>query len=254
MPRPISAPKRQRRGSKSPVKVPRTVRSARAISVKQFRELSGQEHKVIDSSKNATLGVTSDSSGAEYDPDTLLCLNAVNQGDTLETREGNRAAFDSILVQGAIRFTASTDDATLVAGPFIKIYLVLDKQTNGAQLNSEDVFSNPYANNESAPLALKKLSNTARYQILDSVTLDNFIPTSMVETAGTPYKSNSVPPNRQFMLSWKAKRGNEIVTNYTGSGATISAIVDNSVHVIAFCSNINYTPSLTYNARCRFYG
>lgn len=133
--------------------------------------------------------------------------------------------------------------------PFIYIALVLDTQTNAAQLNSEDVFVNPGAGSALAASPLRNMSYTERFKVLKVKRLR--IPPLMMTYDGTNIEQQGINlPWSMFVklggLQTKFQSGT--TTGYVGT------IVDNSLHLIAYSNNTTTAPFMTYNARLRYVG
>lgn len=210
--------------------------------------LTGTELKYLDSAKVASAIVSpADGSGAEQDPATVNCLNAIAQGDGESNRDGRRCVMKSVYVTGLVEYPAQADQTAMDPGTKTYIALVLDKQTNGAQLNSEDVFLNPSGNGLVAADPLRNLSYSNRFTVLDNVTVEQDSPNGVYD--GTNIELGGAV--RSFKLSKKFT----IPVNFTGTAAGVSTIQDNSLHVIAYTSRASTAaPTLSYNARVRFVG
>jgi len=132
--------------------------------------------------------------------------------------------------------------------PFIYIALVLDTQTNGAQLNSEDVFTNPAVTLGTNSCPLRNMSYTERFKVLKVKKVR--IPMLSLTYDGTNIEqSGALVPVSMFVklggLQTKFQSGT--TTGYCGT------IVDNSLHVIAY-NNSALACNLAYNARLRYVG
>lgn len=205
----------------------------------------GLERKFLDSSKTlTTLPAPADCSGAELDPATTNQLNAVAQGDGESNRDGKNYVIKSIHFRGVIREPAQTNQvATDVISTYF-VAIVQDTQTNAAQLNSEDVFTNPGASSSFATSPLRNLQYSKRFKVLKwwrgslpvpSVTYDG---TNVEQTGTEKLLQCDIPCN--------------IRVNTKGTSANVTDIVDNSLHVIGFSSQA--TAQLGYNCRIRFMG
>lgn len=208
----------------------------------------GIELKYVDYALvNSALAAPTDASSGEKDPATALALNAIAQGDGEQQRDGKQAAIKSCYVTGVIDCPALVNQTTGKNVPTIYVALVLDKQTNAAQADSELVFTNPGASAILAASPLRNMQYTSRFEVLDSVCIEIEQPQvsydgTNLETAGsrTPFK-----------LSWTG----ELMTQYIGTGATVASIQDNSLHVIAYAGpDLTAAPVISYNSRVRFVG
>jgi len=220
----------------------------RQVSNMRIGGFLGIELKYVNYARSA-LALTSptDASGAEVDPATALALNAIAQGDGEQQRDGKQVNIKSCYVTGVIDVPSAINQTTAKNIPSIYVALVLDKQTNGAQLASELVFENPSAASTTASNPLRNMQYTSRFDVLDSVCVELEQP--VVTFDGTNLESAGV--RGHFKLSWTG----DMMTQYTGTGATISVIQDNSLHLIAFAGpDITAAPVISYNSRVRFVG
>lgn len=233
----------------------RRVARARNLGLKNARTggLLEIETKFFDSYlTTTTLPVDNTTmASAEFDPVTLLCLNAVPQGDTMSSRDGSKIAMKSIQVTGAIELPAQTNQTVTDSIPYVFIALVLDTQTNLAQLNSEDVFTNP-SNSGATGLSgrpLRNMSYTERFKVLKKKILRIPMPTVTYDGTNIEQTGISIPFDFFVKLGGlQTKYQNGTTTGYVGT------IVDNSLHLIAYSSNQAGITNLAYNARLRYVG
>ena len=164
MPRRYSATYRLRKrlkpGKTPPFRLPMTRKSAtqrlrsrltraRNLGLVNVRTggLLGVETKFLDMAISAVaIPAPTDASGGELDPTgsgCTGCLSAPAQGDTASSRDGFKISMKSIQIEGAIYIAPQINQTIQDAMSYFFVALVLDTQTNGAQLNSEDVFTNP---------------------------------------------------------------------------------------------------------------
>lgn len=210
--------------------------------------LFGVEKKYLDTALvDQVITAPTDTAGGEMDPATVLCLNAVAQGDGQTNREGRQYVMKSCYVNGIISEPVAGDQADAFAGGVFYVALVLDKQSNGAQLNSEDVFVNPGAAAKTAPLPVRDLQYTSRFTVLDSVQL--FEPNRWAFNDGAATGSVS-----GFHLPFKLSWNGELPVTCVGTTNTVASIQDNSLHIIAYTSTTSGVPVLSYNSRVRFVG
>lgn len=213
------------------------------------------ELKFLDSSLGLTaLTSPTDSTGGERDP-AALCLNAVPQNDTMSGRDGSKIIMKSIQLNGVVRTGSQTAQTAADNGVDIFVALVLDTQTNSAQLNSEDVFTNPLANAVLATHPLRNMSFTSRFKVLKTEVFKFGYPTMVRSNtlATDPIQHTQAGEIQPF--SWYVKLP-DIQTQWaTGNtDGAITAITSNTLHVIAFCNNTDTAPNIAYNARLRFLG
>lgn len=88
------------------------------------------------------------------------------------------------------------------------------------------------------------MSKTSRFKVLATQKLTQLT---------TTYSTTSVAGfDVPFTLAWKGT----MVVNFTAGGTTadIANVVDNSIHVVAFATSIDFVPKLVYSSRIRFVG
>jgi len=225
------------------------ISAARAVANAVTMGYMGIEKKFLDTVKsNTAVAANVDCTGGEYDPSAGCtgCLSCPAQGDTEQSRDGKRIVIDSLILKGFVQNGESTSEAPEAATK-IFVAVVLDTQTNGAQLNSEDVFKNTgaYALLNADPL--KNLLFGSRFRILKSQTFD----LTFNGVAGTVATLAHNATRRDFDWYIPFKGGLPVNLN-AGTTADVANVIDNSLHVVAFSTLAG--SSIGYNARIRFQG
>ncbi len=197
----------------------------------------GIESKFIDSTRNGA--VVASQTGAEADPATVNCLNAIAQGDGESNRDGRKCTLTSLHLRGLVTLDG-TETTTLAQGRKVRVIVVHDTQTNGAQLNSEDV----YLTATNVGDAYRNLQFVKRFKILKDATFD------MNPQAGAGNGTANDSPGIIKSFKWNFKFKIPVVHN--GTTANVSTITDSSLHVIAFANSTGTT--LAYESRIRFVG
>lgn len=198
---------------------------------------TGMELKFVDSSNSQTLVKTP--AGSEIDDGTMLCLNGIAQGDGENQRDGREVVVKSVTVKGQVALPAAADIS--VSGP-VFIALVLDQQTNGAQFNAEDVYEQPLANQ--AVSVFRNLEYTGRFRVLATKRID----LNPSGGAGNGTTNNRVETSKAFSFYRKLN----IPVRYTGTGATVANITDNSLHLMAIGQSTAI--EIAWASRVRFIG
>jgi len=225
-------------------------RRARAMLNRRTAGFLGIEKKFYDTSLDPTaLPAPTDCSGGEFDPSGTSMISTPAQGDTEQNRDGKRIVIKSVQVSGSVATPAATALTATVAPVECFIALVLDMQTNGAQLNSEDVYKNHSADASNATNPLRNLLFSSRFRVLKewSVLLEpktavNNASATTVSVAGTRGEFDCFIPL-------------DLNVNFnSGTSASIANVIDNSLHIVAFCSSTTLAPTIGYNARIRFMG
>jgi len=185
-------------------------------------------------------------SGLEMDPGTPVhCVNAVPQNDTQSGRIGRRIFQKSFNIKGQIYLPELVDGTSPKQYPIFFVSVVLDKQTNGAQLNSEDVYDNVGGNAALTTSFFRNMEYTHRFQVLKSRTFRAFPASQSFD--GTNIERNGYSIPFQFFIKLP-----NLVTNFSGTNAEIINIVDNSIHILAGCTTTDVAATMYYNTRLRY--
>jgi len=209
-----------------------------------------KEVKFLDTAKTVT-AIPATVTSAEMPPTSGCtgCISAPAQGDGPSNRDGKKCLITNVLVNGQVTRAGGADQADVPIGISYHVALVLDRQSNGATLNSEDVYQ--AAGSGQTTLALRNLQYSKRFQVL--AVHKGYLASPMVGTDGS-FTNSSGGQEENFVLQ---KGLNLPVTFTTGTTADIANVIDNSLHVIAFADTSSTAPnqlSLAYDARIRFVG
>ncbi len=177
--------------------------------------------------------------GAEADPATLDSLSAIAQGDGETQRDGRKCTLTSLHMRGQVTLSLTAGSA-LTASREARVVVVWDTQTNGAQLNAEDVIL--AATN--VEHGFRNLQFTKRFKILK----DQNWTLNPLAAAGDGAANDTAAVSRDFKWNFPLK----IPVIHNGTTAVVANITDNSLHVIAFASGTGVT--LQYESRVRFVG
>lgn len=209
----------------------------------------GIEKKFYDTFLSAaTLTAVADATGGEHNPSATICLNSVTQGDGESQRDGRKLVMKYISLSGYVESTFLTNQTVLPTNHLVYIALVLDKQTNGALLNSENVFINPSGAAGLTTNVFRNLQYIQRFQVLKSLKIE--LRPGEVSYDGTDMEVGG--HLQHFVMNVPL---NDIPVNFTGTTETIANIADNSLHVIAWAADFGATVAkMSYNARLRFVG
>lgn len=183
--------------------------------------------------------------GGELDPATALCISVVAQGDGENQRDGRMYNINSWYIKGFLSTSASEAQAGPQQMVLVRIVVVLDTQTNGAQLNAEDVFTPVAAGVDVC--SVRNLQFSKRFRVLKDRTM-KLNPNIVNEGAVNAFAAgaSSVP----FKMGGRFKT--PLKVRCSGTTAAIASVTDNSIHVIGVSNSA--TGLLTYISRCRFTG
>lgn len=220
--------------------VPRSFGNPRAITETKYYTAQRDLVALVDLAAGTTWA------NCELDPATVNALFAPTQGDDFNNRDGRKVQVKSIKVRGYFRVaaqadTTSTDDATL-----IRLLMVVDKQTNAAQLNAEDVLGGvAIANNN-----VNQFQNPAffgRFKVLKdkNFTFQN----PAISWDGTNMEQQGLI--KPFKMTHKFRKPLIVHFNAT-NGGTVADIIDNSFHIIGGAQNIELAPQIAYQTRISF--
>lgn len=218
--------------------------------VKPIVRAPGVEHKFYDTFvANATIASTI--SSALVDPSSTL-ISSPPQEDSSTTRDGKQITIDTVMIEGIVSLPRLEASALAHGGKILPNYyvaLVLDTQTNGADLASENVFVNPGSVITLLSSPLKNLLNATRYTTLKVWEITPQMPTQVNNT--TAATITDVGQNIKFSCFLKTN----FQVNFNGTTVgEVSAVVDNSLHMIAFTNVSGTLSTINYNARIRFVG
>lgn len=167
--------------------------------------------------------------GGEEDPAGVDALNAIAQGDGESNRDGRKCVLTQVNVAGRVTFAPGA----AVDGRVVRVMLIWDTQSNGAQLNAEDVM----VNTGNISQQFRNLQFSKRFRVLADKKF-TFSQTALGTIMEKQFHIFKKLPNIQVI--------------HNGTTGNISTITDNSLHMIA-CASGTLT-SLSYNSRVRFRG
>ena len=206
----------------------------------------GIENKFVDYEVTSTALTTGPASG-EKDPTTVNCLNAVEQGDGESQRDGRRYKMNSLHIRGDFQLSP-LDGAGAQTPVVVRLAIVMDTQTNGAQMNAEDCFKTTTTAAQGV-FAFRNLQFTGRFIVL----YDKSYTINATAGAGNGTTNDFSKVIKQFKINMKIPEKYAIVDT-NGTTANVSVITDNSIHLLAWVDNTGVTTNIRYESRLRFVG
>jgi len=222
----------------------------RRMRMNTTRGLLDVEYKFFDTSLTAAaLTAPTDFSGGEHDQSASVCLTVPSQGDSALQRDGKQIVGKYLVIKGQIYSLAGEGDLDPPTSTQCYIAVVLDTQTNGAQLNSEDVFKNTGGTAAANAFPIKNLLFGKRFRILRDKQII-FQNTSHAFAAANNFSRSGRSSTFDFYIPLK-----NLKINFNGGTTSdVANVIDNSIHIVAFCNSTTNAPTLTYQARFRFIG
>lgn len=219
---------------------------------KRLGGFEGLELKFADYALDAVSVTTNTNlSSGLMQPATAGCFNAVPRGDGPNQRLGRFFRMRSLQFNLLVRRTPI--DAVTGIPPsdcIVFIAIVLDKQTNGAPLASEDVYINPNGTVFTNGSPIRNLEHTDRFRILATRTCKLNVSGNLGYTydtvaADTAHSLGAI--EKKVVINLRLKNKKVLMTATTG---VIANIQDNAVHLVAFTNAANV--QISCNARMRF--
>lgn len=245
-------PKRDRRRVRQKIFTP----AINPITNQRTGGFSGMEVKYFDTSKNlancASLGNLSD---GVFDPSTVDCLNCPETGSGPQNREGRMIKMRSVHIEGVCQYVPQFDNIVVATVPDVFIALVLDTQTNKAQMSSADCFTNPSTSLDLVTAPFRDLEYTKRFKVLKIRRIR--APDLSLDISGASAHEYS----GKLIHFEMHKKLFDLPVQFVGNASpnTVANIQDNSLHLVVFCDCATSSSDtskievkLGYNARVRF--
>jgi len=205
------------------------------------------ENKFYDTALNTkAIVAVGTSAGLETDPTTVNCISAPAQGDGESNRDGKKIIINSVDVNGVILITQQINQTITDYGSKDMIALVQDTQTNGAQLNSEDVYTNPAGSALTSASPFRNLQYSTRFKVLA-------VHQVIIQPPPLTYDGTNMEQGGSI-YDFRFNKKVNIPVTFTGTTEGVANVVDNSLHLIAMATDVTLAPLLYYNARIRFKG
>lgn len=225
-----------------------TAAQVRAISNARIGGLQAIENKYLDVNVAAGSMVNNTWALAQLDPGATLCLNAIAQGDGPSNRDGRQYQIRSVHVRGYIIVDPIETQANPLADVLVRLALVLDKQTNGAQVDPTTVFTGTGVN---AFNGFRNLEYTQRFRVIEDISF------RINSEGGCAAANDFNAPSKVVPFIMNKEFKTPIKVNCNGVGATVASIADNSLHLVGCIAADAVSAPVTrihYWSRVRFQG
>lgn len=161
-------------------------------------------------------------------------LTLIPQGDTESTRDGRLAYIQSVQLRGNLTYVPA---AGATAATQVTMYLVLDRQANGAAAAVTDVFTSVAVETQ-----LINLNNSGRFRVLKRWDWSFASPAGVT----TAYNNIVVPFNHYERMNLKV--------DWSGATGAITELRSNNLFLVAGSAFDDDTVTFTGVARLRFRG
>jgi len=176
---------------------------------------------------------------------TPLNLCSPSVGSNVDQRVGRAIRICKVTLRGVLDMPDDSDTGR-PSGEAVRVLLVLDQHTNGAQLTAADVL-NDGNGNFSTLGSFSNPNGHGRFVILrDKMMAINY--STSQSTAGM------IGKKKVFKLKYKWPEGLLVRFNST-AGGTVTSVITNSLHVLAGRdeSVTNFITTLAYTCRVEYY-
>ncbi len=177
---------------------------------------------------------------------TILSVSGVSQGNSESQRLGRKMTILSVHIKAVVKMVNVEANVNVKTDLRGRIALVLDTQTNAAQLTATDVYDDGQTDDI---LAFRDLQFTSRYKVLwDKPWV--LKPQQMAQGAVDLF-AHSDTHTHVMRFNKVFKTPLQVTYNSTTTNV-IAAITDNSLHIIGIANNT--AALLSYQFRMRFTG
>ena len=164
-------------------------------------------------------------------------------------RLGKKCTVYKIKIKGLINVPAQANQTAADNGTAVRVALVQDTQTNGAQAQGESIFKAP-----TTVTALQALTSFqdknffGRFKVLKDKTFHIQPPNKSYDGTNIEVGGCIIP------FKWNITFKKPVVVNLQTGQGSLSSIVDNGWTVYANCTDTGLAPTLTYSSRVSFKG
>lgn len=170
------------------------------------------------------------------------CLSAVPLEATESGRVGRVYYIHSIHVKCELFFDPLLNRTVVTPETYVRMSLILDKQTNGAEMDGFDCYDESGSKNW---IGFRNLQFTQRFQVLQTKTF-TLTPPLVAQGVANKFASGILQKNVDFNYVFETP----LKVHCSGDTATVASITDNSIHMFGVASN--NIPQCSFQSRIRF--
>jgi len=183
---------------------------------------------------------------------TMDHIGGIGQGSGQSQRDGRQCVITDVHIKGDLSLGAQKEGVTPRNAEHVRILLVLDTQTNGAQCTLDKVLQTPAgggANFCETNLYFRNLEHVRRFKILE----DKHVAFTALNQTCDSGDANIEYDHGSIRYSFTINKKLRLPVTYTAATDALSGVADNSLHVFAIASSTDVC-NISYNGRVRFYG
>jgi len=176
---------------------------------------------------------------------TPACLFAPKVSAALNGRIGRKVHIYKVRISGIINVAPQVAQSAADSSPTMRVGLVLDKQTNAAQMTTAGLF-NDASNAQTTLLAGQNPNNFGRFRVLK----EKYFHISNVNLTGSPTAGDLVQSGYTINFKMNVSFKQPIQVNFNATnGGTVADIIDNSLHVYAGTTSSAMGQQIAYYSR-----
>ncbi len=176
-------------------------------------------------------------------PSSFDCISGVGQGNGESNHLGRTMYIVSIHVKGQVIYNTGESDVGPVEDVIGRVCLVLDTDTNATEIIATEVMD---AGQTQDTFAFRNLQHTSRIKVLADKMMV-FRPINMNEGSINLFANGAI--HKPFTFNYRFKKPIRVL--FSGTGAAVSDIVDNSLSIVTCCTASGFL-TVNYQSRLRF--
>lgn len=192
----------------------------------------GLEKKFVDT---VVTGDAFTGNWATIEDATLDSISGIAQGNGESQRIGRKVLLHSVHIKCIVRRSTVESNATPQGDITGRLCLVLDTQTNAAQLTATDVMKTVTADE----LSFRNLQNVSRFRVLWDRKWKLSVSSSGMNEGAANLFATGAQRSAIMIFNKRFKTPIPVLYNSSATDGTISTVQDNSLHIIGVASDGN---------------